>query len=512
MYLPNQLTIYIDQHNFYIASWRWSSLKKIHYGQQDNLLGSLHTFIDQLNKNTCVDIILERIDETFQQELLPKLSAKESRLFLKRKLLHHFSNNTFHSVIPFHRKSHQSRYILVGVETDELLQELISLIIQAKLCLRAMYISAQVSTVAVMQSLKRKSNQKLSLIDQSSLIIEILPHQMVRKSFMIGANLVMSHCTPLHLFDTQTDIQKTLTYCQNLNLSNVVTNTNLILLRYADDTPNQQYAEQCNMVIEANSISHLAKSGYSERAHFLMEAVRRHKIPGNLLTPQHQKHYRAMLWREKLWLSSFLLFILICVFLIRLELLRQGLIDQTKETHQQQTIWHDNLRTQQAKLPLTPKSFSKIEDLVDLDTKLRKEQQSPAWALQKLSLVLAQNPTVRIDRLRWIYSHQALSPDEESLSLNAFKPAERIKGLEHARFHTLYLNGVLVDSSLSLATSAKIFNNFLLGLKSQEELFLLDVLAYPTDISISHSQQLSLGQINQGKPFALRLSYLNLEE
>lgn len=512
MHLPHQLTIYLDQHDFYIASWRWWSLQQLQHGKQEALLESLQTIIHQLHKNTCVDIILERIDETFQQELLPALSTKESKLLLRRKLLHHFSDNTFHAVIPLQRQSDQSSYILFGVDADEFLQSLITLLMQAKLCLRAMYLSAQVSTVAVMHTLKGQADKSQGLNKQSSLIIEILPHQMVRKSFVIEQSLALSHCTPLYLFDTQTDIQKTLSYCQNLNLPSAAAKTNLILLRYADDSCHQQYAQQCSMVIEASTISHLARSGHTERAHFLIEVLRRHKIQGNLLAEQHQKYYRAMLWRIKLCMSSLLLLILICTLSIRLELGRQALVEQTRQVDQQHNIWRDSLRLQQEELPVSSRSFSKIEDLVDLDTYLRTGQQSPAGLLQQVSLVLAQNPIVRVDRLRWIYSHHPIPSDEESPSIN---PAEHdLKNMHfgHAGFHTFYLNGVLDDASLSLATSAQTFNNFLLALKSQEELYRLEVLAYPTDFPLTQSQQMSVEQIKQGKPFALRVTYWGVEE
>lgn len=492
------MILYLDEEYFGIQLWQWWKLTENIHAQREYLNEALDRMLSTIHYNTLLDIIIESVDETYQQEWLPNINQSEQRILINKKIKHYFSQQSFSAAHRVADIDHKIHYSLIGIDIDLSLQTILDLLRHYPIVLKGVYLSSQIAVDKVVRQLNNKLSKQISY-----LLIELIYPNSIRKTVIQNAQLVYSHRNSLLDQQLIPDIENSIYFYQQINLLDAKQDVHCLFLtnhHQINIVAIQQLQQEC---INHQGLSITASHQVASRAEYLIKHLKRYTPRLNLLAKTDLHKFYALRIKYYVLLVSILIIAGLMINLIHMVYVQKNLEQVSHISHLQKLNLQKKFLAQQSLLPVSPDSLDKIQTLVSIDSSLVNAKQSPESLLLFLSKILTSLPEIQLQRLRWITSVNPAYPDQDANPLDKVAPSQAHKSL----YQVLYLDGYLDDHSSSLSVSGKIFQHFIFTLKQHEDLYRIDILQHPIMQSLDAKNGLNAEQLLEAKQFKLRISF-----
>lgn len=450
------MILYLEEECFSIWVWQWWKFSERLQGPREILVESVESILSKLPHNTLIDIVVEAIDETYQQEYIPNIAKSERDILINKKIKQYFSQDSFFAAHQINFTGDKIHYSLIGIDADFCLKKVLNLLRHYPVVLKGLYLSSQIAVDRIVRDL----NSKL-LPTNKYLLIEFIFPNIIRKSFIQNNRLVYSHRNELLPEQFINDIEHSLYFYQQINLLN--SNETLVSIFFCEHKnseiiPLQQFENE-NIQKAWQSIS--SNHDENKRSQFLVENLKQYSPKLNLLANSDLKRLYALRIKYLIFFISFILMVALILDVTRLHYVKKHLVEVSQASYLEKLDLQKKFIAQQSLLPISPDSLDKIETLVSIDNSLVNAKHSPQPLIEFLSHIFNNIAEIHIQRLRWIISPDPQYPDQES------NPLEKtsVYNKNQSYYQVMYLDGYLDDHSSSLSLSGKIFQQFIFELR-----------------------------------------------
>ena len=156
----------------------------------------------------------------------------------------------------------------------------------------------------------------------------------------------------------------------------------------------------------------------------------------------------------------------------------QQLIAQTQH---QESLYDEVAR----KFPEAPTSAENLLKAVEIAKKISENRRTPELMMKTVSLALDANPSITLNRLKWVHSSQTSDPEEASSQQQAAPAnlADTANATSNKKWQIGYIEGEIKPFSGDYRAAIQDINTFAASLKKNEAVADVAILQLPLNIN-----------------------------
>jgi hypothetical protein len=414
--------------------WRLGNLQSSHEFSSDPTgYEEFARFLAQ-HPDTRLYMLVDAVEEDYQQDYLPHTRGSARREMLTRKLNHGYRNVTFKAAHFIERqkdKRKDDRFIYVALTKSDFLQPWMQAIAAQRVPLAGVYLLSMMSELLL---------QRMKLKAPHILLSERL-NSGLRQTYFHHGRLLISRSAPVSptmqermAYFYLAETEKTRLYLISQRL--VMRDTPIkMVLADIDDSSRQicrNISQEQNLECVSEDLKALAKSlglnpdllsRHPELMH--MHLLATGELPVNLAPASYTRHYQVGNIARAVHLASVL--ILLGGFATAMYIGQQAAhtLQQTREAGQETRLQEQKYREVAKDFPDTPIPSTDLRAAVETARKLQSYAQTPHVAMRTLSEALQGQPDLQIRRLRWLNTPDITMRDDKAEGVSS-GPAQAV--------------------------------------------------------------------------------------
>lgn len=488
-----KIIIYVTKQTLMASLW-YGKQYQSHQTYQNEEAGhaAFRQYLSQHKKAT-IEVVVDTVEEEYQLEVLPHVTASARQEILARKLSQ-FSQNSTYKTAHFIRRKTTSRkedmFVLLSVTNTYFLQHWVAILQSEQALFTGVYALPMLTQLSVRQ---------LKVVPPQLLICERLSSGL-RQTYLQHGGLRISRLTPidslqsLQLVDCYVaEVEKMHLYLRSQRLINDKLAFQVMLSSTAPEYHEvmeglEQQGFSCRLANWQRAINkrHLKQADLSSfpELHY-MQLLNEVGLEANLASAEMTKVYRLKQFTNKMYMIAAV--VAMIGLSISASLFLQGIHNNKQLVHL--TKQTDFLRKQHASVvrhyPESPISGTDLKAVVS--TAQIASQQSPVAMLQIISAVLKELPEVSISRIRWVQSNQANITDEagDYFTEQSNKADGRNHALLQIGFVNININQQTGDYQEALASANRLAAN----LRADNRVGAVEVITRPNHAQASAIMQ-----------------------
>lgn len=403
--------------------WRLGNLQSSHeFSSDPKGYEAFVRFLAQ-HDNTRLYMLVDAVEEDYQQDYLPHTRGSARREMLARKLNHGYRNATFKAAHFIERqkdKRKDDRFIYVALTKSDFLQPWMQAIAAQRMPLAGVYLLSMMSELLL---------QRMKLKAPHILLSERL-NSGLRQTYFHHGRLLISRSAPVSpamqermAYFYLAETEKTRLYLISQRL--VMRDTPIkMVLADIDDTSRQicrNISQEQNLECVSEDLKVLAKSlglnpelltRHPELMH--MHLLATGELPVNLAPASYTRHYQVGNVARSIHLASVLTLLGGFVAASYIGQQASQTLQQTREAGQETRMQEQKYREVAKNFPQTPIPSTDLRAAVETARKLASYAQTPQAAMQALSEVLQAQPDMQIHRMRWLNTPDITIRDDKA--------------------------------------------------------------------------------------------------
>lgn len=488
-----KIMVYVTKQMLMTSLW-YGKQYQSHQTYQNEEAGyaAFRQYLSQHKKAT-IEVVVDTVEEEYQLEVLPHVTASARREMLARKLSQ-FSRNSTYKTAHFIRRETTARkddlFVLLSLTNTHFLQHWMAILQSEQALLTGVYALPMLTQLSVRQ---------LKILPPQVLICERLSSGF-RQTYLQHGGLRMSRLTPIdplpssQLVDCYvTEVEKMHLYLRSQRLVNDELVFQVMLSSSAAEHQGvmERLAQQgfsCRFANWQQAINklHLKQADVSScpELHY-MQLLNEVGLEANLASAEMTKVYRFKQFANKMYMIAAV--VAMIGLSISASLFLQGIHNNEQLIHL--TKQTDFLLKQHAFVvrhyPESPISGADLKAVVS--TAQMASQQSPVAMLKIISAVLKELPEVSISRIRWVQSSQANIADEagDHFAEQSNNADGRNHALQQIGFLNVNINQQTGDYQQALASANRLVTN----LRADNRVSSVEVITRPNNAQLPASMQ-----------------------
>ncbi|HWU34488.1 MAG TPA: hypothetical protein VN023_04605 [Methylovorus sp.] len=408
--------------------WRLGSLQSSHEFSSDPQGHAQFARFLALHANTRLYMLVDAVEEDYQQDYLPHTRGSARREMLARKLNHGYRNATFKAAHFIERqkdKRRDDRFIYVALTKSDFLQPWMQAIAAQRMPLAGVYLLSMMSEL-LLQRMKFKAPH---------ILLSERLNSGLRQTYFHHGRLLISRSAPVSpamqermAYFYLAETEKTRLYLISQRL--VMRDTPIkMVLADVDDTSRQisrHISQEQNLECVSEDLKVLAKSlglnpdllaQHPELMH--MHLLATGELPVNLAPASYIKHYQVGNVARGIHLASVLT--LLGGFCAAMYIGQQAAqtLQQTRDAGQETRLQEQKYREVAKDFPQTPIPSTELRAAVETARQLQSYAQTPEGAMHAISEALQGQPDIQIHRLRWLHTPDITLRDDKAETASA---------------------------------------------------------------------------------------------
>lgn len=464
--------------------------------------------------NVPIQLIADAVEEDFRLESLPHASGRARNEMVERKLNQLYRNTSYRTAQFFGREADKRRddlFLFIALTNPDIVTPWVTATEELQAPLTGVYLLPTVSQLLV-KALKLKGADLLLMTRQNAGL---------RQTYFSGQHLRVSRLTPLAGMDERqidklylSETQKTLLYLFNLfSLDMINRDYRLHLVFPTAEHVDAGLAQQlenregvsCDIIGAEELARRLGLSAdllkrYPDLLH--MHVLARQRPPSNLAPARQIRHYQLHQLRIGINVASATCAsgaaIVAAVNLFSTADLGSQLKEAAIQTRQQEKLYDEVARN----FPKTPIPGNNLKVAVNLAEKIDELHRTPQRLMQVVSEALDMQQEIRLNRLRWKFTEDAIAKDDEDK--DAKTNATAMPASPNGLYEIGFIDGEIGNFTGDYRAALDSVNALAERIKQNKSVEQVVILQQPVNISsLANLQGSTLDQQAQQLPPAL---------